>query len=192
VNGLLNVVSLLVAIGLMFHGALAKLAARLRPLRGILSFAAASAWFMQCRCNNPCAKYRADQLAINDGWNISGGIVCCGGVQFICTWGADKETNPKAKATAERCLQAHERTHLNSMRCSGSDYGPITRPGFNPSVTPEQHYLEEMHAYSLAKACFQNALSECGTDQQCIDSVKSWIQHEQDGYNVNESLYNQL
>lgn len=119
-------------------------------------------------CLNPCAKFRQ----MRDGRVPNGAIVCCGGIKHICTWGADSETNPRVKDILKRCIWEHERIHLAKSSCPECDCG----------VTPvrDRHMgelcAEEVIAHTASKACYEAALAECGTDEDCIKKIEQKIE----------------
>jgi RHS repeat-associated protein len=129
---------------------------------------------MQMYCRQPCEDFKRKEREA--GRNVdNGGIICCGGVKFICTWGADGEKNAKAKEIAKRCLKEHERKHLASTECNSCSMGPA------PSKNKKQDKAfcqEEAFAYAAGKACFEAAKSECGGDPACLESIELWIKHE--------------
>ena len=134
--------------------------------------------FMQMNCRQPCEDFKRRRYADMEPRDIpSGAIVCCGGVKFICTWGAQKEANRRAKEIAERCLRAHERTHLPSVVCDDCPAGPTA---VRWKKTGKAACEEEVAAYEVGKSCFEAGLSECGSDQGCLDSINAWIRHEAD------------
>ncbi len=135
-------------------------------------------------CRQPCEDYRNNILQGDRKASFSsGGIVCCGGIKFVCTWGADNVQNQRAKEIVKRCLMAHEKEHLGSMKCDACRKD-IYRPGF---IIPRRAQCEEeMNAYTIGKECFEAGKSECGTDQECIKVMEDWAKHEEEGYNINK------
>jgi len=130
---------------------------------------------MQMNCRQPCEDFKRSES--EQGRNVdNGGIVCCGGVKFICTWGAEGEKNARAKEIAKNCLRQHERTHLPSSDCNSCSAGPV-KPTWKKK--DKAACEEELQAHGVSKSCFENALSECGGDKACIDSVNAWIKSEE-------------
>lgn len=125
---------------------------------------------MQMNCRQPCEDFKRKRYADMEPGDLpSGAIVCCGGVKFICSWGADKETNQQAREIAKRCLRSHERVHLPSVVCDeGCAAGPTPVRWKNSGKAACE---EEVMGYETGKACFEAALAECGHNQECIDSV---------------------
>lgn len=134
---------------------------------------------LQMHCRQPCDDFKRRRYVHMDPRDIpSGLIVCCGGVKFICTYGAERETNQRAREIAKRCITAHEQVHLPSVICTDCPIGP---KAVKWKKSGKAACEEEVLAHGVAKACFQAALSECGSDEQCIDSVNRWIAHETRG-----------
>ncbi|HEY5910874.1 MAG TPA: hypothetical protein VJA21_09765 [Verrucomicrobiae bacterium] len=131
--------------------------------------------FMQTNCRQPCEDFKRIRYADMEERDIDNGIViCCGGVKFICTYGVDREKNPRAKEIVRRCLHAHERIHLPGAQCPACDCGPSA-----VKDRPRSEYCaEEVRAYGAGKECFEAAKSECGTDQECLRDIQGWADHE--------------
>lgn len=139
-------------------------------------------------CLQPCEDFKRRRYADMEPRDVrSGLIVCCGGVKFVCTYGADNEVNQRAREIAKRCLAAHEEVHLPNVTCSDCPIGP---KAVKWKKSGRAQCEEEVAAYRVGKACFEGALSECGSDQQCIDSVSAWIAHEAKGEAHNRALCN--
>ena len=120
------------------------------------------------RCTKVCERFRR----LRDGRVPDGGIVCCGGVKHICTWAADVEPNPRVKDILRRCIWEHERIHLAKSRCPECDCG-VTRV--------KDRYMgelcaEEVVAHTVSKVCYEAALPECGTDEDCAQKIRRRIQ----------------
>jgi RHS repeat-associated protein len=128
---------------------------------------------MQMNCLNPCQKFRQMQEA-GDRYVDAGGIVCCGGVKFVCMWAADDEKNQRAKQILKKCIGAHERMHLPRTSC------PDCECGVTPVKPRDMGDLcqEELTDHIATKACYQAALSECGDDKDCIDKINAQITAE--------------
>lgn len=132
--------------------------------------------FMHMNCRQPCEDFRRTRYADMEPGDVpNGAIVCCGGVKFICTWGADKEKNQRAKEIAKRCLTQHERVHIPSVSCDQCANGPTD---VKWKKSGKEACEEEVTAHTVSKSCFESALSECGGDEQCIAPINAWIQQE--------------
>jgi len=131
--------------------------------------------FMQMNCRQPCEDFKRIRYGDMEPGDVANGLViCCGGVKYICTYGADREKNQRAKEIVKRCLSEHERIHLPKSQCKSCDCGPSAvkdRPD-------EETCQEEVTAYGVGKACFEAAKSECGTDQECLKDIQHWADHE--------------
>lgn len=131
---------------------------------------------MQMNCRQPCEDYKRLRYGDMEPGDVpNGAIVCCGGVKFICTWGADKENNQRAREIAKRCLRAHERVHLPSVTCDECATGPVA---VKWKKSGKEACEEEVMVHGVSKSCFESALSECGGDQRCLDAFRAWIQQE--------------
>ncbi len=137
--------------------------------------------FMQMNCRQPCQDFKRAQLAENGEFSDAGGIVCCGGVKFVCVWGADGESIETVKKIIERCIGRHERRHLKSVDCDQCSE-KIYRPPFKSSSQGKAACEEEMNDHAETKSCFEQAMAECQGDQTCIDRLNSWITSEQRQY----------
>jgi len=131
--------------------------------------------FMQMNCRQPCEDFKRLRYADMEPGDVPNGLViCCGGVKYICTYGADREKNQRAREIVKRCLHEHERVHLPKWRCNSCDCGPSP-------VKPRPYgelCQEEVTAYGAGKACFEAAKSECGGDAECLKDVQAWADHE--------------
>ena len=131
---------------------------------------------MQMNCRQPCEDFKRSRYGDMEPGDVPNGeIVCCGGVKFICTWGADKEKNQRAKEIAKKCLRAHERVHLPGVTWDECATGPTAVKWKRSGKAACE---EEVVAHGASRSCFEAALSECGGDQQCVDAVNAWIQQE--------------
>ena len=96
-------------------------------------------------CINACELYKQAQLIWNEGWASGGGTICCRGVKYLCTWGADDISNTTAQNIARMCITHHEQTHIDDAadceRCSSVIY----RTGFLPTKNND---AEECQAYT--------------------------------------------
>jgi hypothetical protein len=161
------------------------------PLNAIdaLGMQKGAEWLMVlCTSANPCEEYMRAQLQQNPGWDVAGGVVCCGGKKFPCSWAAAKESNVRARAIVERCIVEHERTHFDDIRCPCSS--GVTRPG--TFKTGWRYYWEEMTGTAASLACFENALTECGDDAECATSIQGWITSDRGQYQYYRSKYWEL
>lgn len=126
-------------------------------------------------CINACELYKQAQVVWNEGWASGGGTICCRGVKYLCTWGADNIPNATAQNIVRMCIVQHERTHIddaaNCDRCSSVIY----RTGFLPAKNSD---AEECDAYTASVACLRNALDSnaCGGDQACQQIVSDRLQ----------------
>ena len=144
---------------------------------GIVDALGQVAWggFMQMNCRQPCEDFKRLRYGDMEPGDVPNGLViCCGGVKYICTYGAEKERNQRAKEIVNRCLREHERVHLPKSQCNSCDCGP--------SPVKDRPYgdlcQEEVRAYGAGKACFEAAKSECGNDPQCVKDIQAWADHE--------------
>ncbi len=131
--------------------------------------------FMQMNCRQPCEDFKRTHYADMEPRDIPNGLViCCGGVKFICTYGADKENNQRAKEIVRNCLREHERVHLPQSQCKDCDCGP--------SPVKDRPYndlcREEVDAYGAGKACFEAAKPQCQGDPECLKRIQEWADHE--------------
>lgn len=126
-------------------------------------------------CVDPCGAYKRQMLRANPGWAGGGGVICCAGTKFICTWGADAEPNPLVRRIYQKCQRQHETTHLDDVECSECGGVKPYRPGFKLSKQGVQMYMEEMVANAAGKECYLSAKTECGSDVQCLARVDELI-----------------
>jgi hypothetical protein len=131
--------------------------------------------FMQMNCRQPCEDYKRLRYGDMEPGDVPNGLViCCGGVKYICTYGADREKNQRAKEIVKKCLREHERVHVPKSQCNSCDCGP--------SAVKDRPYgdlcQEEVLAYGAGKACFEAAKSECGDDPQCLKDIQAWADNE--------------
>ena len=122
------------------------------------------------RCDDPCEDARRQGLAWNpktqrDDW---GGIVCCQGVKYKCSWGPFSQ-NTGANGVFATCNDVHEDTHLNDVRCPCIwQWGWPTRPNLRIGLDLK---TEECEAFRAELACITANRGNCGGDQACEDEL---------------------
>lgn len=140
---------------------------------------------MLMSCLNPCEKFR-QMRARQERYVSSGGIVCCGGVKYVCTWGADLESHPRVKQIMERCIRDHERLHLPKESCPDCECG-VTPVRQRPM---RELCQDEVVAHAASVACYEAALAECGDDQVCSEKVKALIKASENKRNFYQQRCN--
>lgn len=117
-------------------------------------------------CSKPrdcCAE--AEAAGLNK--TSAGGVVCCDGIKYSCSWGkGGPYTNPDAIRIVKACVVEHENDHHDDVDCPAGA-GP-TRPPFKPGSDPE---AEERKAYAIEAACLRRTRVGCGGDPACERDV---------------------
>lgn len=137
-------------------------------------------------CSNPCAQYKNDELERNEGALFGGGVVCCGGKKYACTWSADEVANALARPVIQRCQAEHERDHFDDIddnECPPCDWQP-RRPGFKYG-NYSRNRSEECSGHWRAFYCLVNSLGGCGGDPDCEAVVQEWIDAAMNGIRNN-------
>ena len=118
-------------------------------------------------CSNACERYRRAQIEDNDGWRRDGGVICCGGKKYACAWGADLVKNERARSIIRRCLLKHEETHFEQTKpCCNNGYM------YGPEFLDGMPKIGECVAHHAEAACLSAAVTECGGDVECTESVR--------------------
>jgi hypothetical protein len=119
-------------------------------------------------CSKPrdcCAE--AEAAGLNR--TSAGGVVCCDGIKYSCSWGpGGPYTNPDAIGIVRACVVEHENDHHDDVDCPAGP-GP-TRPPFRPGSDPA---AEERKAYAVEAACLRRARARCGGSPACERDVDS-------------------
>jgi RHS repeat-associated protein len=122
----------------------------------------------QCPYADPCAE------AKKRGWDngAEGGVICCGGKAYPCVFNLPVfMAGPgaaKGKEIITKCILAHENSHAKKGCTSCAFY----LQQFWKWRSPQ----EECDAYYTELRCLRAALSQCGGDHMCEETVKNEIE----------------
>jgi hypothetical protein len=126
-------------------------------------------------CFNACEDFKNLRYADMEAEDVpSGGIICCNGVKFICTWGADREGNERVKQIRKGCTIAHESLHVGSTECNACSVG-LSEVKWTKSG--KSACEEELEAHKVSWACLIAGIAECGSDFQCKLRINALIAH---------------
>lgn len=116
----------------------------------------------------PC-EYAA---SIGDDRGHWGGVICCDGRRYACSWNFPANTRPGIK----KCNRVHEMDHFDDVvACSASGY---SRPGWAPGKDPTK---EECNAEAIELACLQRERTkECdklsgAQKEKCYSDYRYYI-----------------
>lgn len=118
---------------------------------------------VKCAFADPCAEAKKRNLDIAQGLPSGGGVICCGGKKYACSWDSNRVLhNPRAAQIKHRCTLTHERHHFAVVKCPCDDPG-VSRPG---APSPIVH-RSECEAYGREVICLKQALADCHGDRAC-------------------------
>jgi len=117
-------------------------------------------------CASPCTQWIADNPT------PPGFVVCCCGVKTACVDYSQIDPHYSHPDVA-RCLLAHERTHFDSVTCSGCG---LDRPDFDDQ-SPQAKNAEECHAHSVEEVCISQAEENCILQggENCDELHARWL-----------------
>ncbi len=128
------------------------------------------------QCSRACEDFKRRRYAGMEAGDVpNGAIVCCGGAKYICTWGVERESNPRARSIVEDCLRAHEKVHRPNITCERCS---LIASEAKWKKTGLAACEEEVQAYTVGKTCFEDSLRKCRGDAECRKHIEKWINHE--------------
>jgi len=121
-------------------------------------------------CQDPCKEYWDREKEDNEGFDIGGAAICCGGKLYFCSYGHEKLKNRRARELVENCIKEHERTHDRNhhlVPCAECNWD-ATKPGFREGVKKNQ---AECEAHTKELDCLNFAFELCQGSPECEEDV---------------------
>jgi RHS repeat-associated protein len=117
-------------------------------------------------CDDPCGDAKAKGLDNGD----VGGVVCCCGEKYSCTWKGSSTgaTNIQALRIIIDCIGDHEDDYHDDIDCPDDGRG-VNRPPWRDGADPAE---EECEAYIAGRDCIRNRRDDCNGNPHCLDDLE--------------------